>query len=41
MELADEFERGMNIFLSSVAGESKLQDNDVLSLTSSVTHIQL
>ncbi|ROL42860.1 hypothetical protein DPX16_8606 [Anabarilius grahami] len=35
VEPADESERGMNISLLSVAGESKLLDDDVLSLTSS------
>ncbi len=35
MELADEFERGINLSLSSVADESELLEKDVLSLTSS------
>ncbi len=33
MELADEFERGINLSLSSVADESELLEEDVLSLT--------
>lgn len=36
VELANEFKKGMNIYHSSSAGESKLLDDDVLSLMSSV-----
>ncbi len=35
MELADEFERGIKIWRSSAADESKLLEEDVLCLTSS------
>ncbi len=35
MELDDEFEKGMSISYSSAVGKSELQDDDVLSLTSS------